>query len=447
MKLIKIITFTCALIFVACKKAPSRTGETTRAIDANKYQCDHILYDSSHSENSKPVKGLVWSKFLTKTDSNNLFYPPKIIGNYVLFVSRTDPVYEKEIFYLRDKSTGDLLWKYIPECKNELTNNGDFWLRTVGDFGIVKMGNHIEVLDFKNKASKFCIKPDYGYKLASGIEIIGDYIYTSQVKIKSREFDSVTFIRFNYYNGNREYLFSHRKTNFTYNFILTSTGTFALNSNGDSIVHFRVTDMKLDKSDDRLKIMGLNLRTKKPEWESQNLDSIRNFDGYYFNSLVNGLIIITSMKNVYGLDPQSGEVKWKFELESNDNQLNPCCGGTCCFDKYFLFRTSENGLYCLDVTNGKLKYKLNDVGYLSGYFNQYDGVAYFANDNMIAIDIPTGRLLGTCPIPSKWLCPNDIFSMANGIRSVVMDPKTGYIYSADRTRAFCMKNPLKRAKK
>lgn len=447
MKLIKIITFTSALIFVTCKIVPPRTGDTTRAIDTNKYPCDHILYDSSHSEYSKPVEGLVWSKFLTKTDSNNLFFPPRIIGDYVLFVSRTAPVYNKEIFYLRDKSTGDLLWKYIPNCKKGYISNGDYWLRTVGDLGIAKLSNQIEVLDFKNKVSKLCINPDDGYKLVSGIEVIGDYIYTSQAKIKSTESDSVTFTRFNYYNGNREYLFSHRKTNITYNFLLTSTGTYALNANGDSIVHFRVTDMKLDKSDDRLKIMGLNLRTKKPEWESQNLDSIRYFDDEYCNSLVNGLIIITSTRKVYGLDPITGEVKWQFEMESNNNRIDACCGGTCYFDKYFLFRTMENELYCLDVTNGKLKYKLNDLGFLSGSFKQYDGVAYFANDDMIAIDIPTGKLLGTCPIPSMWLCPNDIFSMANGIRSVVMDPKTGYIYSADRTRAFCMKNPLKRAKK
>ncbi|MBK9213604.1 MAG: PQQ-binding-like beta-propeller repeat protein [Saprospiraceae bacterium] len=404
-----------------------------------KEPCEHVFYGRKYCDTTPLLKNLIWSKPLTLMDTTQrpLGIPPRIVGDYVLLSSKFENSSDREIFYLRNKYTGELIWRYIPECIEDPLNVPHTVLRIEGDEAIVKAKNRIEIIDLKQKKTRLCIKSVADWQLIGGFNLIGPYIYTTETKWEQTDFDSVSIIKINFENGNFEHLYTRHKKEDLFRPWAISIGTFAIKNNGDTILTYGLPEYNFIKTYGRVRALGLNLRTKQPEWESRNLDTMNHAVMGFHTSLVNGLAIITSQRKVHALDPLTGEVKWEFEIKYEDNAISSCTH----YGNYFLFKTNGEGFYCLDATNGALRYRLTFPMGQIDELNQYDGIAYFSDDKIYAIDIVTGNKLGEWANPSAWLYPGDKFTWSN--EGVILDPSTGYLYAHDGTRAYCMKNPLK----
>ena len=404
-----------------------------------KEPCEHVFYGRKYCDTTPLLKNLIWSKPLTLMDTTQrpLGIPPRIVGDYVLLSSKFENSSDREIFYLRNKYTGELIWRYIPECIEDPLTVPRTVLRIEGDEVIVKAKNRIEIIDLKQKKSRLCIRPTSGYSFVSGINIINNYIYVAQTVWGTTDWNAVSYVRFDLNTGESEHLYTRNKKEDLFSPEGFTMGTFIIKSNGDTILTYALPEYNFIKTYGRVRALGLNLRTKQPEWESRNLDTMNHAVMGFHTSLVNGLAIITSQRKVHALDPITGEVKWEFEIKYEDNAISSCTH----YGNYFLFKTNGEGFYCLDATNGALRYRLTFPMGQIDELNQYDGIAYFSDDKIYAIDIATGNKLGEWANPSAWLYPGDKFTWSN--EGVILDPSTGYLYAHDGTRAYCMKNPLK----
>jgi len=395
-----------------------------------------ILFASCEKEPQPPPKPpapnssklqIVWQKPIAQDTTENWVIMQEARDGKVLY-SRKMP-YPATV-QARDADSGDIKWIF-----------NDFLSPADGLYDIYIYENNVV---FQEWGDTYCLDFDSGVRKwsASGTtniprgNQIGDYFYTNHTIGSSPNVTSNALIR-----TRAQGTFSGWDTLYTRHavpdsFPIINIPTLWVNSQGDSVIIFLVTDgyNGPPPTAGRFKayITALNLRTRQIIWQYPD------FKGYYSAPpLVDGDRLYINGPDVFCFDLNTGNLLWQKPFEGG-------VGGTSLVVHHdiLVVQSSQIGMWGINKYTGDQIWHNKDTDGKTWELLLFDGIVYCTSSGygrLYAVNAETGATIWKERSPNRTNPKTGNASFASA--GVAIDPERRLLYTADKYYVMCIKLP------